>query len=160
MRAYSSSLRPMEEYTSLVMAAIGRSISFRSVLRWVTVASLVPVSFGCGPRFSYQGEWKGTQSIQAKPGADPEIVASYQKVTLSVQPSGQFKLRLETFDYEGTLQVDGDSATLRPERFQGVRIERQPESLQIQATLTPNPDGSITLKVNSRDPIVLRRPSA
>ncbi len=140
-----------------MMTAIGRIIAFASKVALAAFGVIALIASGCGDRFAFEGTWNGAEKIVTKEGADPDIGTSLAKVVVKIGHDGRFQMRLETFDYAGSVAREGDKLVLNPETVFTMPIERMPSDQRITAEITPNADGTVTLQVNTRDPVVLRR---
>jgi hypothetical protein len=152
MSEYSSFVKPMDVYTSVVMAAISRSISFAALL----LGSFGAV-IGCRPSFEWQGSWSGTRNLAIVPGTAPEVANSVRRVTLVIKENGEYELHTSGVPTGGFFHGSGKQATLEQiTKFNVAQGSDKP------ITLTAKDDSTITLSSpDSFDsgPITLHRES-
>jgi len=152
MSAYSSFVNPMDVYTSVVMAAIRRSISFALLI----LGSFAALS-GCQRDFPWEGSWRGTRTMAIRSGTGPSLENSIRRVTLTIKSNGEYELSASGVPSTGIFKSSGKTATLEPVTTFGQAAEdRQP--VKIKA----NDDGTITMESPDTldgSPILLRRES-
>jgi hypothetical protein len=139
MSLYSLSVKPIEEYTSAVIAGIFRSISAAGMF------ALVLCLIGCGSGFKWQGEWNGNRNLKPAEGENPGITRTLGQVTLQIDSMG-FKLKEAGIPYEGTVRYDDGKAYLKIETRLGTSMDKEPQEVQDQnkeIILTSRSDGKI-----------------
>src|SRR5688572_14692754 len=105
MSWYSLSVRPIEEYTSAVIAGIVRIISVAALL------GLVLALVTCGSGFNFDGTWTGNRNIAPKDGDDPGIFRTMGQVDLTIA-AGRFELRETGVPFRGTVRYEDGKAIL------------------------------------------------
>lgn len=156
MSAYSSRVNPMDVYTSVVMAAIGRIIALGAAIAG-SFAALLAGLLGCSPSFNWEGTWKGNRAVQFVPGTGTDLQNSIKEVTLTMESNGQFELVASGIPRNGLFHPSGKSASLETVNLLGRAVDNAPV-LHLKA----NEDGTITLDSPDdfdRSPIVLHRES-
>lgn len=139
MSWYSLSVKPMDEYTSAVIAGIARSISVAALLAVV----LSPI--GCGPRFNWEGTWTGNRNLPPKNGEDPIVLRTIGQVTVIIEGS-QFKMKEGGMPFTGTVRHADGKAFLKVETRMNTPISKEPKEVQDamkEIELTPREDGKI-----------------
>jgi hypothetical protein len=156
MSWYSLSVNPIEEYTSAVIAGIGRSIS-AAVATFLVLGVL-----GCGSTSKFQGTWKGNRNLPISNGENPGLIRTLGQVTLSID-SGRFNLTETGIPYSGTVRYADDKAYLKVETRFGTPISKEPIEIQNQLkeyVLTPLKNGQLSYVDpggNFREPLTLER---
>lgn len=139
MSSYSLSVKPIEEYTSAVIAGIYRSISAAGMF------ALVLCLLGCGGGFNWQGEWKGNRNLKPAKDENPGVTTTLGQVNLKIDSVG-FKLTEAGIPYEGTVRFDDGKAYLKVETRMGVSMANEPKEIQDQMkeiVLTSRSDGKV-----------------
>jgi hypothetical protein len=132
---------------------------FRALLGLVAVITVITGS-GCGGVDSnYVGRWRGEREVTAAPDADPAIVGTYRRVTLQIQPDGNFEMIDGGIPKRG--RVAGDRLEVMsvmdrepPEleswqilwREDRLVISKGAESIKLRAERNPDPLSSVTEK--------------
>lgn len=134
------------------MTAIGKSISFGALILAVA---------GCGgPRFNYEGTWRGTRKLAVVPGTDPGVAVQLQKVQVSVFGNDRFEMALNGLFAKGAVSYPEGKALLTPDQILDEPIDRQPPEIQKllpQAKLVPAKDGTVRFEVSGEEPVRMER---
>lgn len=153
MRSYSLEVRPIEEYTSAVIAGI---------LRIISAGALLLLVLGCGPSFNYEGVWRGNRDLKINSGENPGVVRTLGQVTLEIK-GNTFKLTEAGMPVAGSVTFRDGKARLKIETRAGTPIEREPKEIQGQIKeieLTPRSDGNMDFYDPGGffpDPLTLKR---
>lgn len=155
MSWYSLSVKPIDEYTSAVIAGIFRSIS-------ATLLVLLSLA-GCNSGFHWEGQWRGNRNLPVKPGENAALLHTAGDVKLIIESGGQFKMTEMGIPLTGSIRYDGDKAFLKIETRFDRRMDREPKEVQDankEIELVPQKDGSISFRDPGSffpEPLTLRR---
>jgi hypothetical protein len=114
----------------------------------IAVALLLLFWMPCshGHTFEYDGKWEARRILDARPGADPEIVLQASRVILTIKPNGTFDLTDAGFSHSGTYSVEGDHAILTITTVLGQPMSRQAPDVQARnkpIRIMPLHDGTL-----------------
>jgi hypothetical protein len=106
---------------------------------------------GCNssPRFDYKGTWRGKQKVEGRPGADPDVLRSMEKIELRIDPMERFSIFVSPYVMEGSLERTSTGAILPIDTVLGKPLDRQPKEFQAgipRFELFPKEDGTLRLR--------------
>ncbi len=152
MSWYSKSVKPIDEYTSAVIAGIWRSISVVALIGLV----LALLFLGCGSGFRWDGDWAGNRNLKVPPGENPGAFRTIGQVSLTIE-AGSFTLREMGIVFRGPVRFDDGKAFLKIESAMDNPLEKPLPEIE----LTPGSDGTTINYVNPggefTEPLTLQR---
>lgn len=139
MSSYSLSVKPIEEYTSAVIAGIVRIISVAALL------ALVLVLVTCGSGFNFDGTWKGNRNLPPLPDEQLGLSRTLGEVELKIE-AGRFELQETSIPFRGTVRYEDGKAILTIDTRFDTPVEKEPKEIQEQIreiVITPREDGKV-----------------
>lgn len=90
--------------------------------------SAVLLLAGCGKPLP-TGTFRGERDLEARPGADPVVVAQARRVVLKIEATGKADLEDGGFPWEGRVSRSGDTLVFEVDAVNGINIAKQPPDI-------------------------------